>query len=87
MDPEYFKWKLRPFEAEHYYEGVMMRKRDGWEQARMIANHFRSKEDKPIEFPWDEKDAAHPEVDEKEWKETIEWSNNVLQLMNEKHGQ
>jgi hypothetical protein len=64
MTPEYFRWHLRPYEAEHYLEGVMMRKRDGWEQARLIVSPLSGKDAKPIVFPWEKETFKAPTEDE-----------------------
>ena len=75
MSPEYFKKELRPYEAEHYIEGVMMRKRDGWEQARLIVSPWSGKDSQPLVFPWEQSEVAEPTLDEiedvRQWAEAL----------------
>lgn len=84
MSPEYFKNELRPREAEAYLEGAGMRRRDGWERARWLLEPYRTKEDKPVVFPWEkstEEDAAS--IDD----EFVTWRTKVAAMMNKKNGQ
>lgn len=79
MSPEYFKRHLRPYEAEHYIEGVMMRKRDGWEQARLIVSPWRNKDAAPLVFPWEEEGVAEPT--EEEINDVREWAAMIAEKM------
>ena len=84
MAPEYFKQCLRPREAEHYHEGVFMRNRAGWEQARLIVSPWQGKDAKPIVFPW-ESDAYTPPTED-EIKDVQLWADAILAQKNMKHG-
>lgn len=79
MAPEYFKRVLRPYEAEHYLDGVDKRRHDGWEQARLIVSPYRSENSEPIVFPWEDKKAVEPTNEE--LNELYDWSNNVLKAI------
>lgn len=83
MTPEYFKRELRPYEADHYLDGMYMRFRAGWEQSRMICNHWRSKDSEPIVYPWDEKPEAPTR---KEIDDVLQWSAQATEYLNSKHG-
>lgn len=80
MSPEYFATKLTPYEAEAYLEGVMMRKRDGWEQARLIVSPWQGKDAQPIVFPW-EKDAYTPPTEDA-IKDVQQWAKEILAQQN-----
>lgn len=87
MVPEYFKRVLRPYEAEHYLDGVDKRRHDGWEQMREILVAMSGKEVRSkVIFPWersrdetDNQEATDKKVVTKEELDDLyEWSNNVL---------
>lgn len=85
MTPEYFKFQLRPYEAELYIEGLYMRQRSGWEQARLIVSPWRGKDSKPLVFPWESDEIVAPT--EEEINDVRQWAEvAVLQLNNKKHG-
>ena len=83
MPPEYFKRSLRPHEAEQYLDGLMMRQRAGWEQARLIASPWKSKDSEPLVFPWENEMAEPPKKEEIE--DTLQWAAKVAEQLNLKH--
>lgn len=85
MTPEYFKHHLRPYEAEAYMKGIFIGHRAGWEQARMIASPWRSENSEPLVFPWEEGET--PKATKEEIDDVRNWSTEVLNQINSKHGQ
>ena len=84
MPPEYFKRSLRPHEAEQYLDGLMMRQRAGWEQARLIVSPWQGKDSKPLTFPWETE--AVDEPTEEEINDVRQWAAAVALQLNKKHG-
>lgn len=84
MSPEYFKRSLRPHEAEQYLDGLMMRQRAGWEQARLIVSPWKSEDSEPLVFPWESEMAEPPKKEEIE--DTLQWAAKVAEQLNLKHG-
>ena len=84
MPPEYFKRSLRPHEAEQYLDGLMMRQRAGWEQARLIVSPWQGKDSKPLTFPWESEAVEPPKKEEIE--DTLQWAAKVAEQLNLKHG-
>ena len=83
MSPEYFKFQLRPYEAELYVEGLYMRQRSGWEQARLIVSPWQSKDSEPLVFPWESEVVEPPKKEEIE--DTLQWAAKVAEQLNLKH--
>lgn len=84
MSPEYFATRLTPYEAEAYLDGVMMRKRDGWEQTRELLKPYMKEGSQPWVFPWETERMAPPKREEIE--DTLKWAAAVAAKMNLKHG-
>ena len=84
MAPEYFKRSLRPHEAEQYLDGLMMRQRAGWEQARLIVSPWQGKDSQPLVFPWENERVEPPKKEEIE--DTLQWAAKVAEQLNLKHG-
>lgn len=91
MTPEYFKRVLRPYEAEHYIEGVMMRQRPGWEQARLVAHRSLMPWSKDLkmqdvaQFPWESEERV--EATREEIEEAQQWATIATEyLRSKKHG-
>ena len=84
MTPEYFKFQLRPYEAELYIEGLYMRHRAGWEQARLIVTPWQGKDSKPLTFPWETE--AVDEPSEEEIEDVRQWAAVAALQLNKKHG-
>lgn len=82
MQPEYFRRHLRPFEAEHYLEGVYMRNRAGWEQARLIVSPWSGKDAKPMVFPWEKEEVEAPTQEVMD--DLFDWADKALNTIN--HG-
>lgn len=83
MSPEYFKTKLRPYEATKYLEGLEKRRHDGWEQARLISSPWQSENSEPIVFPWERRE---PEIPSSETMDDLEsWATHVAAKI-KKHG-
>ena len=84
MPPEYFKRSLRPHEAEQYLDGLMMRQRAGWEQARLIVSPWQGKDSPPLTFPWEKEDAVAPTREE--FDELMDWSIKAEEVLRERYG-
>lgn len=58
--PEYFMNHMGVSEAREYMEGVHLRRREGWEQTRVMCGvliKVMTGEDADIRLPWDEDEA------------------------------
>ena len=84
MSPDYFKRELRPYEAEHYLEGVMMRKHDGWEQTRVVYDMLRGKDSKPMTFPWEDGKPQPEEPTQEVLDDLYDWTEVTLKKI--QHG-
>lgn len=90
MSPEYFKTKLRPYEAEAFLEGVATKGREGWEQTRRLAYYILAPWSKDLDpktffpLPWDERQSDEPTEDD--LKDLYEWGDMVARNMNSNGG-
>ena len=74
-------------EAREYMEGVQLRRREGWEQTRILCGvlvKVMTGEESNIKLPWDDETVEDIEMDEAELEELRKKAEKMESIMNGK---